>query len=171
MYNGFTPPFDAAKAIRRLLQHLPEKYTRGLDCVVLTSTSALSRRDRIGKVTSRGRRISQSHVCGRYHPQRSGHPAWIELYLDRILENWTSVPLWIPLIRELCLADTLYHELGHHIHLSIKPEFREKEDVADDYSKRLGAAYIRKRYWYLVPLLASVRTIYYMFNRTRRRIP
>ncbi len=171
MYSGYTPPFAAARIVRKLLDPIPDEYVRGLDCIVLTNAAALSRRDRVGKVTTRGRRVSASRVCGRYHPQWNGRPAWIELYLDRILESWKSAPLWIPLVRELCLAETFYHELGHHVHLSVKPEFREKEDVADDYSKRFGAAYVKKRYWYLVPLFVLSGKTYHLFKRARRRAP
>jgi len=44
----------------------------------------------------------------------------------------------------------LYHELGHHVHYFIRPEYKEKEDVADDWRNRFMANFLRKKYWYAV---------------------
>ena len=69
--------------------------------------------------------------------------------------------LWIPLIRNLAIAAVLYHELGHHVHLFIRPEYREKEDVADEWKKRFTTIFIQRRYWYLIPLIRALK----MFRR------
>ena len=45
--------------------------------------------------------------------------------------------LKIPFIREGPIVDVFFHEIGHHIHHSIRPEFREREDVADVWMVRL----------------------------------
>ncbi len=63
----------------------------------------------------------------------------------------------------------LYHELGHHVHAVI-PEYREKEDVADDWSVRFSAAYLRRAYWYLFPFLWSASMLYRGFRNIRRKI-
>lgn len=31
----------------------------------------------------------------------------------------------------------MFHEIGHHIHAIVRREFREKEDVADEWGNRL----------------------------------
>ncbi len=49
-------------------------------------------------------------------------------YIARVETGWW---LRIPLIREGKIADVLFHEIGHHIHFTCRPEYREKEDVAD----------------------------------------
>jgi hypothetical protein len=43
----------------------------------------------------------------------------------------------------------LFHEIGHHVHATVRPEFREKEDIADDWGKKLTGNYIFNRYWYV----------------------
>src|SRR5713101_8391650 len=60
-------PFNVPVIVRRLFSSVPEKYLKGLDCVVLTNEVALSRKDRKGKTWSRRRRVSKSHVLARYH--------------------------------------------------------------------------------------------------------
>lgn len=45
--------------------------------------------------------------------------------------------VWIPLLREISIGEVLYHELGHHIHACARPEHREKEDVADDWGRKM----------------------------------
>jgi hypothetical protein len=155
-YRGYASPVNAAKIIRRLLTAIPAKYVRGLDCVVLTNLSGQPRRHRLGKTTSRGRRISQSRVLGRYHPKWRGQPPWIELYIDQILSRLPRWAIRIPAIREVMIGSTLYHELGHHVHMFIRPEFREKEDVADDWGKKFSAHFFRREYWYLIPIVKFI---------------
>jgi hypothetical protein len=46
----------------------------------------------------------------------------------------------------------LFHEIGHHIDYTVKPEFREKEDVADDWAKKMIGNYFTKEYRYLLPV-------------------
>lgn len=150
-YSNYRPPRYANKTIQKLIRTVPEKYLQGLGCIVLTNHSALSRRDRLGKVTSRKRRIPQSFVRGRYHYAYHGEMAWIELFVDK-LEVDTAKVSWIPLLREIAFGYTLFHEVGHHIGCRMRPESREKEDVADDWSKKLSGNFFRIEYRYLVPV-------------------
>ena len=152
IYRNWRPPLNVAKLTRRLLASVPSKYVRGLDCVVLTNLSGQPRRHRLGKTTSRGRRVPQSQVLGRYHQKWKGQPPWIELYVDQILRSWSKWSLWIPFARDVALGSTLFHELGHHVHLFIRPEYREKEDVADDWGKKFMGHFLRRRHWYLIPV-------------------
>jgi hypothetical protein len=155
-YRDYTPPMNAAKIVRRLLAAIPSKYVRGLDCVVLTNLSGQPRRHRLGKTTSRGKRVPQSRVLGRYHRKWKGQPPWIELYIDRILSRLPRWAIRIRPLRDVTVGQTLYHELGHHVHLFIRPEFREKEDVADDWGKKLSGHFLRHEYWYLIPVLKFI---------------
>jgi hypothetical protein len=151
-YSDYTPVIDVANVVRRLLRRVPEKYTRGLDCVVLTNFSGQSRRNRIGKLKSRGRRVSKSRVRGLYHSQWKGSPPWVTLYVDRICQNVPKWALWMPRLRDLIVAEVLYHELGHHVHFFIRPEYREKEDVADTWRGKFVGNFLRLEYWYLIPV-------------------
>jgi hypothetical protein len=56
-YQRYEPPVDAAEIVRRLLTRVHDKYVRGLGYVVVTNLSGQPRRDRLGKTTSRGRRV------------------------------------------------------------------------------------------------------------------
>lgn len=147
-YNGFVPPQYARRLVSRLLFSIPSKYVAGLDAVVLTNQSGAPRRWRVGKVTSRRRRFSQDRVLGRYHHAHNGQPAWIELYVDKLVTAISYHP-WVPLGRTACFGKVLFHEIGHHVHATVRPEFREKEDVADNWGKKLLANYFRTHYWYV----------------------
>lgn len=67
--------------------------------------------------------------------------------MDNALRGWErSWLLRIPLLREGKIADVLFHEIGHHIHFTSRPEYREKEDVADVWKVRLQDNYNRQRF-------------------------
>ena len=159
VYRNYKPRVNVSKTIRELLDRVPSEYTRGLRCVVVTNLSGQPRRSRLGKATSRGRRIPASQIAGLYHQEWKGQPPWIELYVDQILRTWPSLPLWIPFLRDLAVARVLYHELGHHIHLFIRPEYREKEDVADDWRDKFMRLFFRQKYWYFIPVSKVITII------------
>jgi hypothetical protein len=165
-YKNYKPRVNVGKTVRKLLDRVPPEYTRGLSCVVLTNLSGQPRRSRLGKATSRGRRIPASRIAGPYHQQWKGQPPWIELYVDQILRRWQSLPMWIPFLRDLAVARVLYHELGHHVHLFIRPEYREKEDVADAWRDKFIRIALRRKYWYLIPFFKLLEMI--LASRTDR---
>ena len=150
-YSDFAPPRYVKQLISNLLSSVPTEYLRGLDCVVLTNQSGAPRRHRLGKVTSRKRRVPQSRVQGRYHRAYHGRTAWIELFVDNLVGRIALCPT-IPLLKTAIFGQVLFHEIGHHIDATIKPEFREKEDVADSWSKKLGRNYMRQRYGFPKPV-------------------
>src|SRR5690348_17192708 len=82
-YRDYKPPFNATKTTRNLLASVPEKYLRGLDCVVLTNEDALSRKQRLGTLKSRKRRVRKTRVRGLYHGAWQGRPPWIEIRVDK----------------------------------------------------------------------------------------
>jgi hypothetical protein len=157
-YNDYVPPRYVRNLVTNLLFSVPAKYLQGLDCVVLTNQSGAPRRHRLGKVTSRKRRAPQSHVFGRYHHAHHGNAAWIELYVDNLSSPVSLHPM-IPFVRTAIFGHVLFHEIGHHIAATIRPEFREKEDVADNWSKKLGRIYFRERYHLPRPVLKLIAWI------------
>lgn len=165
-YQDYTAPFDATRVTRSLLQTVPDKYLAGLDCVILLNEGGLSRRDRVGKVRSRKRKVDKSRVRGFYHHAWQGKPPWIEIRVDKTFRNVSPKALfWIPLFREILLGNVLYHELGHHIDACIRPEYREKEDIAEDWNSKLMTSFLRRKYWYAVwPLVLLGK-----FRKWRRR--
>jgi hypothetical protein len=145
--SEYEPPFDPAPIVRRMLESLPKKYLLGLVEVVLTNSSALSRKRRRSVTTSRRRKVRVIEAAGLYHPAFKGKLAWIEIFVDTTLRGWEK-GLWlrIPLIREGKLEDILFHEIGHHIHFTCRPEYRETEDAADTWKVRLGRQYNLRRF-------------------------
>ncbi len=101
--------------------------------------------------------MQKSRTLGLYHQKWRGQRPWIELYVDQILRSQPKWAVWIPLARDVAIGNTLYHELGHHVHLFIRPEYREKEDVADDWRKRFMKHFLRRQYWYLIPLAWTIK--------------
>jgi hypothetical protein len=164
-YVDYDPPVNVSAIVHKLLSTVPEKYVRGLDCVVLTNQLALSRENRVGKVWSRGRKVHKSSARGIYHYGKGSRLAYIELRVDRIVADLTSLTLRVPFAREVCFGSVLFHEAGHHIHRTVRPEYKEKEDVAERWAAKLGFNFIRKAYWYLMPLLRI-----YWFMRRRQLI-
>ena len=137
-------------------------YCRGLDCIVLDNFSGLSRTQRMGSHVARKRKVPRSQALGFYCREWKGTPASIVLHVDKIVESArkSRLPLGVPFLRDFWFGLVLYHELGHHIHRTVKPEYREREDVADNWAKRLSANYLRKRYWYLMPIVVPLWKTY-----------
>jgi len=152
-FRDYTPPVSPRRAVDRLLGKLPEKYLAGLKTIVLTNAGGLNYDRRRWKTWSRKRKVAVVECRGLYHERWKNEPAWIEIFVDNALSFWPRWLLWIPLFRDLAFADALFHELGHHIHRVLAPEHKEREDVAEKWSKRLSRHYVRRRYWYLMPLL------------------
>jgi hypothetical protein len=164
-YRDYTPPFDAERLVRELLRTVPQKYLQGLDCVLLTNQAALPREGRVGKVWSRGRKLDKSRIRGRYWPGSRNRLPYIELRVDKIATTMGKVPGYIPFLRQVGFGHVLFHEIGHHVHHTIRPEYAEKEDVADDWAGKLNANFIRKKYWYALFLLVPAAKLYKFMKR------
>lgn len=170
-FSDYVPPFEVEPMVRRMLDSVPEKYLTGLAEVVLTNASGLRRNLRRGVTRSRGRKVKIVTAGGLYHQEWQGKPAWIEIFVDNALKGWER-GLWlrIPLAREGRIGDVLFHEIGHHIHSAIRPEFREREDVADVWMVRLSSNYTQKRHPLLRWSLSLVRPWMLMLrNRVMKR--
>lgn len=170
MYRNYEPPLKAEGIVGDLLDYVPEKFLVGLDCVILTNQSGLSRRERLGKVPRRGRKMQKSEALGFYHPRSRNQLPWIELYVDKIVSSAGRAPLWVPFVRDFLFAHVLYHEIGHHIHYEKRPEHREKEDVADEYATRLTVNFVRKKYQLLMPVIVPVAKAYNWFRRRKEGV-
>ena len=151
--------------MHKLLLTVPDKFLQGLDCILLTNEAGLRRKDRVGKVWSRKRKAPKSRILGRYHGRSRSSLPYIELRVDKIVRGLSTVPLRIAFLRELWLGNVLFHEVGHHIHNTIRPEHAEREDVADSWAGKLNANFIRKKYWYVSPFLVLVSKVYNFMKR------
>ena len=164
-HRDSTPPADASVIVHRLLLMVPDKYLEGLECILLTNEAGLPRRDRVGKVWSRKRTVNKSRVLGLYHGRSRSSLPYIELRVDKIVRGLPGFPLSIPFMREIVFGHVFFHEVGHHIHHTIRPEHTEKEDVADKWAGKLDANYIRRKYWYGLPFLIPACKVYKFMKR------
>lgn len=157
-YRGYTPPRGVRPTVERLLSGLPAHCVSGLQAVVLTNSNAMAKGS-AGR--QNGRKVRRNQCLGFYHAPRSGTGAWIEVAVDNILADWRMPPLLlrIPFILELILAETLFHEIGHHLDHTVGSAARPGEPAAKAWSKRLHATYFPVRYGYLRPLFRLAKVI------------
>jgi hypothetical protein len=152
-YGAYKPSLNARKTVESLIASIEPEYLQGLGSIVLSSQFDLPRTKRRKKFLSRGSKYSTSAIQAYYQAQWKGQPAFIELYIDKIL---APIPSWFarfPTVGFLTIGKVFFHELGHHIHQTIRPEFKEKEDVADQWSRKLMKNAFLKHYRYAVPFL------------------
>jgi len=157
-FQNYAPPFDAEKAIRRMLRVVPPKFLAGLHTIVLTNAAALSRREREQKTWGR-RRVSLGDALGYYSQAWKGEPARITILVDNFEKKLDRTWKRFGFFRDMEFAEVLFHELGHHIHRVHKPKYEGREDVADKWSKKLSGKYVGDRYWYLFPLALPIALV------------
>ena len=159
-FTGYEPPFDPEPIIRRMLDSVPRNCLVGLSTVVLSNAGGLSGKRRNTRVKSRKRRVGWAAASGLYHPATRGNFAWIEIFVDNALRGWEK-RWWlrIPYVREGRLSDVLFHEIGHHVHRAVRPEHREKEDVADVWKVRLQRNYNRQRFRWIGVVSRIIRPL------------
>jgi hypothetical protein len=62
----------------------------------------------------------------------------------------------------------LFHEIGHHIHFAVRPESREKEDVADVWKVRLQRNYHQQRFSWIRIVSRLVRPLLGQYLERKR---
>lgn len=148
-YRDFSPPAPIRPSVERMILAVPGRYLYGLGTVVLTNASGLPRRRRV-KTRSRRRKVAIARCRGLYHRRWRGQAAWIEIFVDNCLHGLPPYFQRLTFFIESAVAEVFFHELGHHIHATVAPEYREPEAVAERYSRHLLRPYLRRRYWWLV---------------------
>jgi hypothetical protein len=169
-YRDFAPSSDFRKLLEDLLDAVPSKYLVGLNAIILTNQSALTRRQQRQKVWSRNRKIRLPTARGCYYRANRTSPATIWLYVDNILRSESPWFRRLPILRYHGLGSVLYHEIGHHIHAVHRPIFEGKENVAEDWSKKLFGRFCRLRYWYLRPLAYPIRLFFKLAGRIEKTV-
>ena len=150
-FSAYKPTVDAREAVAAVLATVPNEYLFGLGKVMLSDARGLNRAGRRKKTRHRGKTRQSNEAIGTYHQAWQGQKAYITLFVDNIVAQCPTA-MKIPTLRNLVFADVLFHEIGHHIHSTRTKEFRQREDVADDWIHRLAEHYLRRRRWYLRPL-------------------
>jgi hypothetical protein len=168
-YREYIPSVDATSVVHLLLGYVPSGYLRGLRRIVLTNASGLPHDRKRAKTWSRNRKTRVAEALGTYSRAWQNDPAWIQIFVDNILSQMPLFAWKVPFLRNLYFASTVYHEIGHHIHKMARPEFREREDVADDWERKLTRRFVFRRYWYLLPILYPLGFLAKTLNRLRER--
>lgn len=150
-YTNWEPPPRIRESVKNLINAVPETYKAGLHTVVLANASGLTRRRKRQRARSERGTFLVNETRGLYHGRSSSQPAWIEIFVDNVLDGLPLFLLRAPIILDVLLLRTLYHEIGHHIESTQAPVHRGKEATADEWMRRLGGSYFRQRYWYLRP--------------------
>jgi len=146
-YRTISPPPGVLKAVTRLLSSLPPGHLAGLEAVVLTDSASISK----GKtVRVRGRKHKSNSCLGFYYPARRDSAPWIQIVVDNIVPSSLPWFLRLPVILDLMIASTLFHEVGHHLDVTIGSPSRNGESAADTWSEILRRRYFRQhRRWFI----------------------
>jgi hypothetical protein len=146
-YLNYAPPVNVYRSVRLLLRYVPEQHLIGLHKVVLTNSETVRQQIR-GKISSEKRRFRPADCTGLYSEGR------ILLLIDQIFLNYPEVLLLLPQFKTFVIGETLYHEIGHHIHRLEEPGYRsDKEVVADQWKEKLLQVFLVRRYWYLAKVV------------------
>jgi hypothetical protein len=147
--EGAEVPNWMRSTVERLLQSVPEDLLGGLGSIVLTDSISIGRgkTHRVG-----GRKYDRSDCRGFYHAGTRREVAWIELVTDNMLTGWPKPVFAFQFARDVVVSETLFHEVGHHLHATVGSRGRSDEGAAEDWRRRLTRGHFRKRYWYLRPL-------------------
>jgi hypothetical protein len=151
-YKDWRPPIDGRAAVTAAVSAVPSEHLIGINRIVLTNAGGLNRAQRRKKTKHRGKTRHSREALGTYAQPWQGRAAYINLFVDNIIAQCPRAAK-LPPIRNALFADILFHEIGHHIHVTRTKQFREREDVADDWARSLGELYLRDKRWYLAPLI------------------
>ncbi len=152
-YREWVPPINASRVVARLLAGIPQEYLTGLHSIVLTNSSGLNRGDRRRTTKARQRKVKLAACRGYYCQATRDNAATIVLYVDIIAREIPRFVKHIPFLMDLLVGSVLFHEIGHHIHITRQRDHAEKEDRADAWQTWLTDKYIITHYWYLKPIL------------------
>ena len=157
-FQGYSPSFHVDCLIHEMLREVPSRLLWGLHSVVLTNAAALSRKERKRKGLGHPR-MALEKALAYYSQAWMGEPARIVILLDNIENQWSGLWWRFEFIRSWALSEIFLHEMGHHIHRVHRPEFADKENVAEEWSLKLSGRFLRNRYWYLKAVLTPVALI------------
>jgi len=146
-YRDYEPTPEVRRQIEILLQYVPTEYLQGLKTIVLTNRAALARDQHRQKVWSRNRKVQLAIARGAYYEATRSRPATIWLYVDNMLRGHPVGTRVYPSFGYLPILQVLYHEIGHHIHAVHRRGYEGKENVAEEWSRKLGRRfYLRVAY-------------------------
>jgi hypothetical protein len=148
-FKDYKPPITIHRTIDKLLGAMPARYLSGLQSIVLTDSASIGhgKTSRVG-----GRKLDRKRCQGFYHGGTRDRLAWIEITVDNVIQKYPPRVMKVAFIREIVLADTLYHEIGHHLIARVGSGVRNESRAADEWSRHLSRYYFRKHHPYLMLL-------------------
>lgn len=158
IYSGNKPTINIYNIVKNLMKYVPEKYFGGLKKIIIKNNTHENKK-------------SKDKILGSYFHQSRNNPAYIELYIDEIIDSkWPSILLFFPLIKYLLIANILYHEIGHHIHRMHKKKYSNPEKEADDWHKELIHNFLEERYIFVYPFYKKLKfltktSVYNLINK------
>lgn len=168
-YRGYSPPCDLQATVEELLGVVPAEYLVGLQRVVLTNTAALAGTRKRRWSWHRGRKVRHTDAAGLYHHATRSEPAAIEVFVDQALADAPAWALRLRFVRTTLIGEVLFHEVGHHIHARHRPEYRDREDVADEWGRKLSRRHFRRRHKLLAFMLAPIALLRGVFRSSKAR--
>jgi hypothetical protein len=167
-YRNYKPPKWVRPTVERLLAAVPAAHLSSVQAIVLTDAASVGE-GRTQRV--KGRKFDRRACGGFYHPRHLGSAASIHIVVDNVVAS-AAVPFLLAFgpFREQMLADVLFHELGHHLDVTIGAAAPGGETAADDWSRRLSRTYFRRRYWWLRPIAQVLLPLVAWEVRRRRRV-
>jgi len=153
-YHDYTPPFPIKEIVTARLCGISAHHLQGLGAVLLTNYEGLNRQRRRQKIPGRNHKIEVANCGGLYHQKWQGDAATIEIFIDNIISR-SGYPKWmfrIQFFQGMIIGKTLFHEIGHHVQATQFSEYKQSEEIAEEWRKRLTREYGSKRFWYLKPL-------------------
>jgi hypothetical protein len=163
-YADYAPPSWVRSTVNRLLSSLSDAHVAGLSAVVLTESAKIS--DGKSRRVA-GKKYRLNACLGLYRPRRGGEPPAIFLIVDNILDQERLPRLQIA--RDVALGEVLFHEVGHHLHATIGSHASGNEAAAEAWERRLSRLHLRKRYWYLRPVVKALRSAARLISDWSRR--
>lgn len=162
-YGRYKPPGWVRPTIERLLTGVPAAYLSGLGTIVLTDSSVVGP----GKTRRVGGRKYDRRACrGFYYRRHGGTPASIEIIVDNVLAAYPRFASAFAVSRDGVFAGVLFHELGHHLEVTVGAAAPSGEAAAEEWKRRLGRLYFQRRYRWLRPVARILRPV---VHRLRRR--
>jgi hypothetical protein len=135
---------------------------KGISEIRLLTSCEMSRSAKRKRTSAHGRTYRLGTVKGFYSPSTPTSAAAITLAVDKIFTPRELKPAFV---RRGVLADTLLHEIGHHIHHTTGREHADREVVAEKWRRKLDKQVFFTRYFYILPILFLVAPFYFLIRR------
>lgn len=160
-FKTYAPPRGLMRSVQKLLSIVPAEQIRALEAIVLTDADSIGR----GQTQRvRGRKYARRDCRGFYHPAGRHNTAWIEIVVDNVLAGVPRFALLVPLVRDLLLGGTVYHEVGHHLQRVYGATLGEA--AAENWSRQLSQTFLRRHYaWLLLLAWPAVRAYRVVWRR------